>query len=161
MKQWWTMIALIRSFTDNYSICDRGNPYYSSNREFFLIYDVMFPHVRVMCHLSVGPVFIKWKKTSTMPSCSGQIPTQKIQGNSVPGAVFSYTMPKWIFIIPIVSVGEKTHTIDTSHAMVISIITSHRSYRNWSNILKSYPLGSRRSWNEMCLFLLWLVEKNA
>ena len=35
--------------------------------------------------------------TSTIPSCSGPIPAQKLRGNSVPGVVFSQTMPKMDF----------------------------------------------------------------
>ena len=37
------------------------------------------------------------RKTSTTPSCSGPIPAQKSRGNSVPGVVFSLTMPKNVF----------------------------------------------------------------
>ena len=32
-------------------------------------------------------------ETSTTPNCSGPIPVQKSRGNSVPGVVFSNTMP--------------------------------------------------------------------
>ena len=46
--------------------------------------------------------------TKQLPSCSGPIPAQKIFGDSVPGALFSHIMPKCIFVIPIVLVGEKT-----------------------------------------------------
>ena len=42
--------------------------------------------------------WFQWlKKKSTTPSCNGPIPAQKIQGNSVPGTVFSHTMPKMDF----------------------------------------------------------------
>ena len=34
------------------------------------------------------------QKTSTTQSCRGPIPAQKSRGNSVPGVVFSHTMPK-------------------------------------------------------------------
>ena len=36
-------------------------------------------------------------KTSTTPSCSGPISTQKIRGYSVPGVVFSHTVTKMDF----------------------------------------------------------------
>ena len=41
---------------------------------------------------SEGDVFKKKHETSTTPSCSGPIPTQKSRANSVPGAIFSTLM---------------------------------------------------------------------
>ena len=48
-------------------------------------------------------------RTSTTPSCSGPIPAEKSRGNSVLGVVFSHKMPKWIFVILIVSVEKKNY----------------------------------------------------
>ena len=64
-------------------------------------------------------------KTSTTPSFSWPIPSQKIWGNSVPGVIFSHTMPKIDFHYSNrFSWEKKTHLIDMSHAMVISIFTT-------------------------------------
>ena len=45
-------------------------------------------------------------------------------GTKVPWAYFPTQCPKCMFIIAIVLVEKKTHKIDISHAIVISVVTS-------------------------------------
>ena len=74
-------------------------------------------------HISIHTKSVKIDNTSTTPSCNGS----KDMGNSVPGAVFSYTMPKIDFYFSVVLNGGKTHEFDISHTMVTSIITCPNS----------------------------------
>ena len=83
--------------------------------------------------------------TSTTPSCSGPVLAQKSRGNSVLGVVFSHTIPKMDFHFSQRFSWEiNTKSLNwyiTCHGY-INIHHSpcfHKSYKDWSKILKNYP----------------------
>jgi len=110
------------------------------------------------CHVD-----LKKDKTSTTPSCSGPIPAQMSRGNSVPGVIFSHTMPKMDFHYSHRFSWEK-HTKLIYHMSLLyqyPQLPFHRSYKNIWKHWKITPLGSWRSWNELYLFPSELLEKNS
>ena len=81
-------------------------------------------HICIHCLTYFLIEILTGNKTSTTPSCSGPIPAQKSWGSSVLEVVSSHTMPKMNVHYSHRFSWEKTHQIDKSYAMVISISTT-------------------------------------